>query len=445
MRVLVIGGGGREHALCWALRKSETASDLFCAPGNAGIADIAVCVPDLEGGDAGAVAGFCEAGGVELVVVGPEAPLAAGLADGLRFAGVSVVGPGKEAARLESSKAFMREICAERNIPSPRHACFAEREAAKAHLAAEYAADAAVVVKADGLAAGKGVVMAANRQEAYAAVDDMLDGRFGAASSRVLVEECLQGREASFFFLCDGETALPLGEARDYKRVGEGDVGANTGGMGAYAPLPDLGPDVEDGVREQVASEIVAPALQAMAERGCPFTGFLYAGVMIDKEGAKLLEFNVRLGDPEAQVVLPRLRGDFLELLAASCSGPGALAGRTAEWDARSCLTVVLAARGYPGAYETGEEIVGVSDACAEEAVELFHAGTKRGEDGALLSNGGRVLAVSALGEDLAAARRICYEAVGQIRWPGGVHRRDIGLAPNEFIHPSTKEENHNV
>lgn len=432
MRVLVIGGGGREHALCWALRKSESLSELFCAPGNAGIADIAVCVPALDG-EAAAV-GFCETRGVELVVVGPEAPLAAGLADALRAAGVSVVGPGKEAARLESSKAFMREICAERNIPSPRHACFAEREEAKAYLAAEYVPDAAVVVKADGLAAGKGVVMASNRQEAYAAVDEMLDGRFGAASSRVLVEECLQGPEASFFFLCDGKTALPLGEARDYKRVGEGDVGANTGGMGAYAPLPD----VEDGTRKQVASEIVSPALRAMSERGAPFTGFLYAGVMITDEGAKLLEFNVRLGDPEAQVVLPRLRSDFLELLAVSCSGPGALARRTAEWDTRACLAVVLAARGYPGSYEKGEEIVGVAEACAQGEVVAFHAGTKRGEDGALLSNGGRVLAVSALGEDIAAARRVCYEAVTQIRWPGGMYRRDIG-ASNEFI-PSIHE-----
>ena len=422
MNVLVIGGGGREHALCWALSKSRGLGELFCAPGNAGIAEIARCVP-LDWRDSGAVAAFCRERDVALAVVGPEAPLAAGLADALRAAGLRVVGPSAAAARLESSKRFMREVCEEQNIPAPRHACFADAAAAKSHIEANFAASEAVVVKADGLAAGKGVVMAAGRREACAAVDEMFGGRFGAASSRVLVEECLQGREASFFFLCDGEAALAFGEARDYKRIGEGDTGENTGGMGAYSPLADVG----EATRAAVAERIVAPALRAMAERGAPFSGFLYAGVMITEGGAKLLEFNVRLGDPEAQVVLPRLGSDMLELFLDSCSGPGALRGRRLEWDRRACLAVVLAARGYPGGYAKGDVVTGLEDAAASADVTLFHAGTARDEGGRLLSAGGRVLAVSALGEDVAAARRSAYGAVARIDWPGGVHRLDIG------------------
>lgn len=448
VNVLVIGGGGREHAICWALKKSKTLNKLFCAPGNAGIDDIAERV-SLNWEDFGAVVDFCHRHDIGLVVVGPEAPLAAGLADALRAAGVSVVGPGKDAARLESSKAFMREICAEWNIPSPRHACFTDRDAAKAYLAAEYAADAAVVIKADGLAAGKGVVIAANQQEAFDAVDEMFDGRFGEASSRVLVEEFLRGEEASFFFLCDGERALAFGRARDYKRVGgsdvgedviaselfwpvprKGDKGENTGGMGAYSPVLEL----SRKTKEDVAKRIVAPALQAMVKRGTPFTGFLYAGVMITQEGVKLLEFNVRLGDPEAQVVLPRLRSDFLQLLLASCSGAGALAKTKIKWDTRTCLAVVLAAQGYPRSYQKGDVITGVERAARTKQVEVFHAGTKRDQERRLRVAGGRVLALSALGRSLGKARQHVYHAVERIEWPGGIYRLDIGTGPNESI-----------
>ena len=423
MNVLVIGGGGREHALCWALSRSPRLGQLFCAPGNAGIAEIAQCVP-LDWQDGGQpVADFCRHNKIGLIVIGPEAPLAAGLADTLRTAGLRVIGPSAQAAKLESSKQFMRQICTEQNIPAPRHACFADASAAKSHVEANYSPSEPVVIKADGLAAGKGVVMAANRQEALAAIDQMFDGRFGAASSKVLVEECLHGREASFFFLCDGAAALPLGEARDYKRAGDGDTGDNTGGMGAYSPLADL----DAATRAAVAEDIVAPTLHAMARRGTPFTGFLYAGVMLTASGAKLLEFNVRLGDPEAQVVLPRLRSDVLDLFLAACSGAGALRQRQLQWDQRACLTVVMAAQGYPGDYAKGETIAGLEEAAAAPDAILFHAGTTRDSHNNLVSAGGRVLAVSALGENLAAARRSAYTAIVRIDWPGGVCRYDIG------------------
>ena len=422
MNVLVIGGGGREHALCWALSRSAGTGDLFCAPGNAGIAEVARCV-DIDWQKEGEVIGFCHDHDVELVVIGPEAPLAAGLADALRAAELKVVGPSAAAARLESSKEFMREICEERNIPSPRHAVFGEAEQAKSYVEAGFSDSESVVVKADGLAAGKGVVVAANKSEAYDAIDEMFDGRFGAASSRVLIEECLVGKEASLFFLCDGEKSLAFGSGRDYKRIGEGDVGENTGGMGAYSPVAEL----SEAVCAEVESRIVAPALAAMAERGTPFSGFLYAGVMLTDAGIKLLEFNVRMGDPETQIVLPRLRSDFLQLLLASCSGAGGLEGCRPEWDERACLTVVLATRGYPGAYEKGDVISGVEDAASLEDVHVFHAGTTRDSEGRLLAAGGRVLAVSALGEDVSAARARAYQAVERIDWAGGVYRRDIG------------------
>lgn len=423
MNVLVIGNGGREHALCWALSKSEGLDALFCAPGNAGIAAVAQCV-SLKWENESAIRVFCRDHDISLVVIGPEAPLAAGLADKLRVAGLQVVGPGAEAARLESSKVFMREICVEKNIPAPRHAYFANSENAKSYVEAAFTEHESVVVKADGLAAGKGVVIASGRQKAYGAIDDLIDGRFGAATSRVLIEEFLHGEEASLFFLCDGEEALAFGEARDFKRVGDGDMGSNTGGMGAYSPVGNI----SDEMRQVVSRKIVAPALQAMSERGAPFRGFLYAGVMLTESGVKLLEFNVRMGDPETQVVLPRLRSDFLELMLTSSSDSGGLRHHKLEWDEQTCLTVVLASRGYPGYYKMGDIIHGTDEAQSLEDVEVFHAGTARDGEGRLVVSGGRVLAVTGLGEDLESARRRVYDAVDGIDWPGRMYRRDIGM-----------------
>ena len=422
MNVLVIGGGGREHALCWALSKSGGAGDLFCAPGNAGIGEVARCV-QVDWKNADAVVGFCRDHDIGLVVIGPEAPLAAGLSDALRDAGLRAVGPSREAARLESSKAFMREICEEMKVPSPRNASFKESEQAKSYVGANFQEGEKIVVKADGLAAGKGVVIAASHGEAYGAIDEMFDGKFGEASACVLIEECLEGEEASLFYLCDGEVALAFGNGRDYKRIGEGNTGANTGGMGAYSPVAEL----TEEVCTQVKEEIVNPVLRSMALRGIPFTGFLYAGVMLTSNGVKLLEFNVRLGDPETQVVLPRLRSNFLELLLTSCSGAGALRGTSLEWDPRNCVTVVMASRGYPGEYEKGGRIEGIESPASMEDVHVFHAGTARDGDGGLLAAGGRVLAVSGLGESLAPARARAYEALGRIEWSGGIYRRDIG------------------
>lgn len=428
MNVLVIGSGGREHALCRALLSSRGLGALFCAPGNAGITDIARCVP-LNWQDDRAVSDFCRERDIMLVVIGPEAPLAAGLANKLRAAGLKVVGPDAAAARIESSKSFMRGICIEKKIPAPKHADFRDRESAKLHVAETYRENEAVVIKADGLAAGKGVVIASERREAFDAIDGMFDGQFGAASSRVLIEEFLHGEEASLFFLCNGEEAIAFGSARDYKRIGDGDRGANTGGMGAYSPIRDIG----ETLHRAVSDNIVAPALQAMADKGTPFQGFLYAGVMVTDSGVKLLEFNVRMGDPETQVVLPRLRSDFLELLLASCSGEGGLRGRRVEWDRRVCVTVVLASRGYPGDYMKGDVVRGVEDIRSLEDVEVFHAGTAKDSEGRLVTAGGRVLAVSGLGKDLEAARRRAYAAVGKIDWPGGIYRSDIGVNVSGF------------
>ena len=419
MNVLVIGGGGREHALCRALSRSEALHRLYCAPGNAGIAEIARCV-SLDWRDSDGVIAFCRDQDIRLTVIGPEAPLAAGLADVLRAAAVPVVGPGKAAARLESSKRFMREICVAEGIPAPRHGSFADRDSAQSWLAANCAASEAVVVKADGLAAGKGVIIAATRTDAASAIDSM----FAQGHTCILLEELLHGREASFFFLCRGEDALPFGEARDYKRIDDGDTGPNTGGMGAYSPLPD----VDDDTRAAVVERIVAPTLRAMARRGTPFSGFLYTGVMLTASGPQLLEFNVRLGDPEAQVILPRLRSDFLSLLLANAAPPTADTPAAATaWDKRTCLAVVMAAKGYPGDHGKGDVITGLEDAAKLADATLFHAGTIRDESGNLLSAGGRVLAASALGEDIKAARRRAYQAVEGINWPAATWRRDIG------------------
>ena len=399
--------------------------DLFCAPGNAGMEEIARCV-QVDWKDTAVVVDFCYDRNIALVVIGPEAPLAAGLSDTLRDAGFRVVGPSREAAKLESSKAFTREVCEEMEIPSPRSMNFtgSEQAKAKSYVEANFQEDEKIVVKADGLAAGKGVVIASSRGEAYEVIDEMFDGKFGEASACVLIEECLEGEEASLFYLCDGEVALALGSGRDYKRIGDGNVGANTGGMGAYSPVEELTGEI----CAQVEEKIVNPALHSMVLRGTPFAGFLYAGVMLTSSGVKLLEFNVRLGDPETQVVLPRLQSNFLQLLLTSCSGAGALRDVSLEWDSRSCVTVVMASRGYPGKYKTGERIEGIRSANSMRDIQVFHAGTDRDSDGGILASGGRVLAVSGLGESLVSARSRAYEAVRHIEWSGGIYRRDIGI-----------------
>lgn len=421
MNVLVIGSGGREHALCWALSRSDGIGSLFCAPGNAGIGEVASCV-QVDWEDTNAVISFCHKRDIALVVIGPEAPLAAGLADDLRDVGLRVVGPSKDAAQLEASKVFMREICKEVGIPSPSNASFEESEKAKLYVGENFREGEKIVVKADGLAAGKGVVIASSHDEAYQTIDEMFNGKFGESSARVLIEKCLEGKEASLFYLCDNEVALPFGGGRDYKRIGDDDRGANTGGMGSYAPVGELTQEVCAEVKEK----IVMPTLRAMAQRGMPFSGFLYAGVMLTSDGVKLLEFNVRLGDPETQVVLPRLKSNFLKLLLASCSGAGSLKGQRILWESRPCVTVVMASKGYPGAYQRGAELSGLEKVAAMKDVQVFHAGTVRDRKGKFRTAGGRVLAVSALGKDLDKARRHAYRAVRRISWQEGICRHDI-------------------
>jgi phosphoribosylamine--glycine ligase len=417
MNILLVGSGGREHALAAALRRSPRCGTLFVAPGNPGTAAVAENVA-VDVSDHAAVIAFCRTMGVGLVVVGPEAPLVAGLADALEAAGIRCFGPSAAAARLEGSKAYTKELCREAGIPTAAFSRFTAPEPAKAYVRAQ---GAPIVVKADGLAAGKGVVVAATVEEALAAVDMMFSGGLGKAGEEVVIEECLFGEEASFFALVDGETALPLASAQDHKRVGDGDTGPNTGGMGAYSPAPLVTPDIA----ERVMAEIVRPTVAAMKARGTPFRGVLFAGLMITAEGPKLIEYNVRFGDPECEVLMPRLLDDLVALIEATVDGR--LAGRSVAWRQEAALTVVMAAEGYPGTPRTGTEIRGVDRAGAMEGVTVFHAGTKTAPDGTLLANGGRVLAVTALGPTIATAQKRAYEAVDAIDWPGGFCRRDIG------------------
>ncbi|WP_135468273.1 phosphoribosylamine--glycine ligase [Crenalkalicoccus roseus] len=418
MKVLVVGGGGREHALCWALSASPVLTRLFCAPGNAGIAAVAECVP-IGAEEVPALVDFATREGVGLVVAGPEAPLTLGLADACAAAGIRCFGPTAAAARLEGSKAFMKEVAEAAGVPTARWARFDDPAAARAHLRA---AGAPIVVKADGLAAGKGVVVAQTVAEAEDAVAEMMERRVhGAAGATVVIEECLEGPEVSFFALCDGEVALPLAAAQDHKRVGEGDTGPNTGGMGAYSPPPM----VTEALREEVMARIVRPVLAEMARRGAPFRGVLFAGLMLTAAGPRLLEFNVRFGDPECQALMVRLRSDLLTAMLAACDGE--LADFDLRWSEAHSLVVVLAARGYPGAYAKGGVIRGLERAQAVPGVQVFHAGTARRADGALVANGGRVLGVTATGATLREAREAAYRAVDAIEWPEGFCRRDIG------------------
>jgi phosphoribosylamine---glycine ligase len=416
MNILLIGSGGREHALAWALSASPLCDALFVAPGNPGTAALGTNVV-IDVADHAALVAFCRIQGIGLVVVGPETPLVAGVADSLEAAGIKAFGPSRAAARLEGSKAFTKELCDECGIPTAAYRRFADAAAAKAYLAER---GAPAVVKADGLAAGKGVVVAQSLGEAEAAVDMMLGGGLGEAGAEVVIEEFLEGEEASFFALCDGTTALPLGTAQDHKRAHDGDRGPNTGGMGAYSPAPVLTPDLE----ARVMREIVAPTLKGLAARGTPFRGVLYAGLMIGPAGPKLVEYNVRFGDPEAQVLMPRLKSDLAAALLAACDG--VLKDFTLRWSDEAALTVVLAAEGYPGAVRTGSEIRGLEDAEALPGVTVFQAATRR--DGTrLLANGGRVLSVTATGRTVAEAQARAYAAVDRIDWPEGFCRRDIG------------------
>ncbi len=417
MKILLIGSGGREHALAWAISASPLCDRLFIAPGNPGTAQCGENVV-LDIADHGAVASFCKLQGIGLVVVGPEGPLVAGLADDLAAAGLKVFGPSKAAAQLEGSKAFTQELCAQFGIPTAGFGRFTDADSAKAYVAAK---GAPIVIKADGLAAGKGVVMAETLEEANEAIDMMFGGGLGAAGAEVVIEEWMIGEEASFFALCDGTNALPLASAQDHKRVGDGDTGPNTGGMGAYSPAPVMTPEIERRTME----EIILPSIRAMKARGTPFRGVLFAGLMITVEGPKLIEYNVRFGDPECEVLMPRLAEDVLDLLVASAEGR--LAGRTAAWKPEAALTVVFAAENYPGKPVTGTEIRGIEAAEAKPDVLVFHAGTKRDPEGRLLANGGRVLAVTALGRTVREAQAKAYDALAAIDWPGGFHRSDIG------------------
>ncbi|MEM7499701.1 MAG: phosphoribosylamine--glycine ligase [Pseudomonadota bacterium] len=416
MDVLILGGGGREHALAAGIAASPDCGRLVVAPGNAGIAAIAECAA-LDILDPATVVAFVRAEGIGFVVVGPEAPLAAGVADALVAAGIPVLGPSAAAAQLESSKAFTKEICDAAGAPTAAWARFDAAAPARAYVAAR---GAPIVVKADGLAAGKGVTVAMTEAEALAAIDAMFEGAHGAAGATVVVEDFMGGEEASLFVLCDGETALPLASAQDHKRAFDGDEGPNTGGMGAYSPAPVL----TEAVEAAAMARIVRPVLAEMAARGTPFRGILYAGLMIEAGAPRLVEFNVRFGDPEAQVVLPRLRTDLLALLLAAAEGR--LSGMTPDWTPEAALTVVLAARGYPGSYAKGEPIRRLETAAALPGVLVFHAGTAAGPQGTV-SAGGRVLAVTALGPTLAEAQARAYAGVDAIDWPGGFHRRDIG------------------
>ncbi len=418
MKVLLVGGGGREHALAWTLSKSPLLSKLWAAPGNAGVADLAECVP-IAAEDVAGLVSFARDRAVDLVVAGPEAPLIAGLADACSAAGIRCFGPSAAAARLEGSKAFAREVADAAGVPGPRWKRFDDADAARAYVREQ---GAPIVVKADGLAAGKGVVVAATVAEAEAAIADTIEGRVhGAAGAAVVVEECLVGEEVSFFALCDGEAALPLGAAQDHKRVGEGDTGPNTGGMGAYSPPPAF----TDALRDEAMARVVRPTLAEMARRGAPFRGVLFAGLMLTAAGPRLIEFNARFGDPECQALMLRLRSDLLEALLAACDGR--LAGAELRWSDAHSLVVVMAARGYPGAHRKGTAIRGLDRAAAVPRARVFHAGTGAGPGGAVLATGGRVLGVGATGGTLREARDAAYEAAAAIDWPEGFYRRDIG------------------
>ena len=416
MNILILGSGGREHALAWAVKQNPKTDRLIVAPGNAGVAMMAECA-DIDILDGATVVTFCEENAIDFVIVGPEAPLAAGVADACRAAGLLTFGPSAAAARLEASKAFTKDICDACAAPTAAWARFTEAAPARAYIRAQ---GAPIVVKADGLAAGKGVVVAMTLTEALDAVDDMFGGSLGAAGAEVVIEDFMAGEEASFFILTDGTNALPIGTAQDHKRVGDGDTGPNTGGMGAYSPAPVL----TEALQRQAMDQIVLPTIREMARRGTPYQGVLYAGLMIENGRARLVEYNCRFGDPEAQVLMLRLGAQALDLMLACAEG--GLDEAQVNWAADHALTVVMAAQGYPGTYAKGSQIRGLEALPEDSRHMVFHAGTAQ-RDGQIIASGGRVLNVTARGETLGQAHDAAYAMVDAIDWPGGFCRRDIG------------------
>lgn len=415
MKVLLVGGGGREHALGWKIAQSPKLSKLYLAPGGAGLNHLGEKV-SVPVGDNTALAAFAANEKIDLAVIGPEIPLAAGLGDALRAAGVACFGPDQKAAMLETSKSFMKDVCASAGAPTAAYGKFADAGEAKAFLTSQ---TPPYVIKADGLAAGKGVVIAETLGDAEAAIDEMLAGQFGEASAEIVIEEFMTGEEASFFAITDGETIVPMIAAQDHKRAYDGDKGPNTGGMGAYSPAPVF----TDVVRERTMTEIVEPVIAEMRKRGAPYVGVLYAGLMIENERPRLIEINARFGDPECQIMMRRLQSDILPVFYAAATG--ALKGETLEWDDNAAALVVMAAKGYPGDYKKGSAINGVDDAGKLPGVTVFHAGTKYDGD-QLLANGGRVLNITATGDDIKQAVARAYAGVAAIDWPGGFHRKDI-------------------
>ena len=417
MKVLVVGSGGREDALCWAISRSAKCKKLYAAPGNAGIESVAQCV-DIAADDIGAIVDFAKSEKIDFVVIGPEAPLVNGLADKLEQAGIKSFGPNAKAAQIEGSKGFMKDLMAKYGIPTAGYGRFNEPDAAKEYI---LRLEEKVVVKADGLAAGKGVILCHNKNEAYAAIDHLMTERaFGDAGDEVLIEEFMEGEEVSFFALVDGTHAVALASAQDHKAAYDGDTGPNTGGMGAYSPAPI----VDKAMHDKIMKTVIEPTIKAMADEGCPFTGVLFAGLMITDEGPRVLEFNARFGDPECQALMLRMKSDVLDALVA-CSD-GTLDKIDISWSDDTALTVVMAANGYPGHYDKGSEIKNIAAANAMDGVHVFHAGTKY-DDKRLTSVGGRVLGVTATGKSVLDAQTKAYKAVDAIDWPGGFSRRDIG------------------
>lgn len=418
MKILVVGSGGREHALCWAIAASPLCDTLYCAPGNAGIAEEAECV-DIGAEDVGGLVRFACDNAIDLVVVGPEGPLVLGLVDQLTEAGIKAFGPTAAAAELEGSKGYTKDLCAKYDIPTGSYRRFTDIDAARAYIAEQ---GAPIVIKADGLAAGKGVTVAQTVEEALAAAEDALQGnRFGEAGAEIVVEEFLDGEEVSVFAICDGEHSLTLAAAQDHKAAYDGDTGPNTGGMGAYSPAPVM----TDALAAEIDETVIRRTVEAMKSEGRPYTGILYAGLMVTANGPQLIEYNARFGDPECQVLMMRLKSDLLPALVAACDG--VLETFDLRWYDETALTVVLAAEGYPGSYDKGTEIRGVDAAESDESVKVFHAGTARDEDGNLTAIGGRVLNVTALGGTVAEAQQRAYVAINRIDWPQGFCRRDIG------------------
>ena len=418
MKILVVGSGAREHALCWAISASPLCDTLYCAPGNAGIEEDAICVP-LNIDDIQEITQFSVDKSIDLVVVGPEGPLVSGLVDDLSSAGIKAFGPSAAAAQLEGSKSFTKEFCKRHNIPTAAYARFTSYDEAISYIRHQ---GAPIVIKADGLAAGKGVTVAHTEAEAEKAVIAALrDKAFGEAGNEVVIEEFLLGEEASFHVLVDGKTAVPLATAQDHKAVGEGDIGPNTGGMGTYSPAPVI----DQNLTEIIMQQFIQPTIKGMAEEGNPYKGVLYAGLMITPSGPKLIEYNARFGDPETQVLILRLKSDLLPALIACVDGQ--LSSFDLRWDSASAVCVVMATKGYPGNYTKGSVIRGIDTLKDNDNMKIFHAGTTRSSEGQIIADGGRVLGVTALGADISLAQRNAYLAVDKVHWPEGFFRRDIG------------------